>query len=105
MQMSFPETVSDILYRNSLVVQTHSFISCPDGWSQMIPQMKKPDVEVLDWRGYKCSAVMRPVGLTAKLSKMMLVEAHDREINIKFSANSSGGHSCSQHANCSQHAP
>ena len=28
MQMSFPETVSDSLHRNSLVVQTHSFISC-----------------------------------------------------------------------------
>ena len=33
------------------------------------------------------SAVVRPVGLTA------------REINIKFSVNSSGGHPCSQHAN------
>ncbi|MBN3271974.1 PCBP3 protein, partial [Polyodon spathula] len=37
-QMSFPETVSDSLCRNSLVVQTLSLISCPSGWSQTIPQ-------------------------------------------------------------------
>ena len=30
------------LCRNPLVVQTHSFISCPGGWSQTIPQMKNP---------------------------------------------------------------
>ena len=40
------------------------------------------------------------VGHTAKLSKMMLEAAYGREINIKFSGNSSGGHSYSQHANC-----
>ena len=28
------------------------FISCPSGWSQTIPQVKKPDVEFLGWRGY-----------------------------------------------------
>jgi hypothetical protein len=33
-QMSFPETISDSLCRNSSVVQTHSFISCLGGWSQ-----------------------------------------------------------------------
>ena len=42
-----PETVS-----NSLVVQTHSFISCPGGWSQTIPQGKKLHVKVLGWHGY-----------------------------------------------------
>jgi hypothetical protein len=52
MQMSFPETVSDSLWRNYLVVQIHNFISCLGGWSQMIWQVKKLDVEVLDWRGY-----------------------------------------------------
>ena len=36
-QMSFLEMVSDSLCRNYLVVQTHSFISCPGGWSQTIP--------------------------------------------------------------------
>jgi hypothetical protein len=30
-QISFPEMFSDSLCRNSLIVQTHSFISCPDG--------------------------------------------------------------------------
>ena len=33
MQMSFPEMVSDSLWRNSLVVQTLTFISCPGYWS------------------------------------------------------------------------
>ena len=53
MEMSFPEMVSDSLCRNSLVVLTHSFISCLGGWSQTIPQVKKKmDVEVLGWLGY-----------------------------------------------------
>ena len=38
--MSFPEMVSDSLCRNSLVVQTHSFISCLGGWSQTILQVQ-----------------------------------------------------------------
>uniref|UniRef100_A0A4W5KEM7 Mitogen-activated protein kinase kinase kinase 1 n=1 Tax=Hucho hucho TaxID=62062 RepID=A0A4W5KEM7_9TELE len=38
--------------------------------------------------------------LTAKFSKTMLEVAYGRQMDIKFSGNSSGGHSCSQHANC-----
>uniref|UniRef100_A0A8C8H126 Phosphatidylinositol 4-kinase beta n=1 Tax=Oncorhynchus tshawytscha TaxID=74940 RepID=A0A8C8H126_ONCTS len=56
--------VSDSWFRNSLVVQNHGFITCLGGWSQTIPQVKKPDVEVLGWRGYMWSAVVRPVGHT-----------------------------------------
>jgi hypothetical protein len=71
------------------------------GWSQMIPQVKKSNVEVLGWRGYMWSVVVRPVGRTDKFSKTTLAAAYGREINITFSGNSSGGHSCSQHANSS----
>ena len=63
----------------------------------MIPSVKKLDVDVLGWHGYTWSAVVRPVGRTTKFSK---TTAYGRETNIQFSVNSSGGHSCSQHANC-----
>jgi hypothetical protein len=46
------------------------------------------------------SAVVRLVGHTAKFSETMLEATYDREINIQLSGNSSGGHACSQHANC-----
>ncbi len=98
MQMSFPEMVSDSLSRNSLVMQTDC-CRCPSGWSQTILEVKMLDVEVLGWCGYTWSAVVRPVGCTAKFSETPLETAYGREMNIQFKGNSSGGHSCSQHDN------
>ncbi len=66
------------------------------GWSQTILEVKMLDVEVLGWCGYTWSAV----GCTAKFSVTPLETAYGREINIQFTGSSSGGHSCSQHANC-----
>ena len=57
-------------------------------------------MEVLGWHGYTWSAVVRQVGHTANFSKKTLEAAHGREINIQLTGNSSGRHSCSQHANC-----
>ncbi len=54
------------------------------------------DVEVLGWCCYTWSAV----GCTVKFSETPLETAYGIEMNIQFTGNSFGGHSCSQHANC-----
>ncbi len=72
MQMNLPETVSETLCRNYLVMQTDCFSNCLGGWSQTM-------LDVL-----------------SKFSEMPLETAY----GIQFTGNSSGGHSCSQHAKC-----
>ena len=68
-QMTFPHKRA--LLQTEILL---NFISCPGGWSHTIPQVKKSDVEVLGGCGYAWSAVVRPVGHTAKFSKMTYVE-------------------------------
>ncbi len=70
------------------------------GWSQTILEVKMLDVEVLGWCDYTWSAVVRPVGFSAKFSETPLETAYCREMSIQFTGNSSGGHTCSQHATC-----
>ena len=48
-------------------------------------------MEVLGWRGYTWSAVVRQVGHFDKFNKMTVEVAYGRE--MYFSGNSSGGHS------------
>jgi hypothetical protein len=81
--------------KKSSDLQTHSSIS----WCPMIPQVKRPDVDVLR------SAVVRPAGRTAKFSKTTLKAACGREINIPLFENSCVVHSCSKHANCTLPQP
>jgi hypothetical protein len=55
----------------------------------------------MSWAGVITRGLqLRQVGHTAKFSKMTPEAAYGREINIKFSGNSFGGLSCSQHDNC-----
>ncbi len=59
MQMSLPETVSDSLCRNSLVMQTDCCSSCPVDWSQTI-------LEVKMWRSW-AGVVTRGLRLCGRL--------------------------------------
>ncbi len=85
-------------YENRLLQQLSGWLVSDDRGGEDALWML--DVDVLGWCGYTGSAVVRPVGCTAKFSEMPLETAYVREINIQFTGNSSGGHSSSQYANC-----
>ncbi len=96
MHMSFPETVSDILSRNSLFMQT----DCCRSWWLVSDDLGGEDAggPGLVWLHVVCSCKagwMYGQILLKCLWRQLMVE-----INIQFMGNSSGGHSCSQHANC-----
>ncbi len=55
------------------------------------------DVNVLGWCGYTWSGRL---DVLPKFSEIPLETAYGREMNIRFMGISSGGPSCSQHANC-----
>ena len=51
-QMSFPETVSVQFVRKFFSCANTQFNQLSSGWSQTIPQVEKPDVEILGWWGF-----------------------------------------------------
>ncbi len=91
MQMSFPETVSDSLCRNSNRLLQQLF-----GWL-VSDNLGGEDAGCggpgLVWLHVVCDC-------EAGFSEMPLETDYGREMSIQFMGNSSGGHSCSQHANC-----
>ncbi len=99
MQISFPEMVSDSLCREiiwlfKLIVAAAVWVSGLR-WSWRWSML---DVEVLGWCGYTWSAVWGRLDVLPNSFETPLETAYGREMNIKFTGNSSGGHSCSQHA-------
>ncbi len=52
------------------------------------------------WAGVVTRGLWLWFGCTAEFSEMPLETAYGREMNIQFMGNSSGGHSYSQHDNC-----
>ncbi len=100
MQMSFPEMVSDSFFRNSLVMQTDCCSSCPGGL--LSDDLGGEDAGCggpgLVWLHVVCGC--EAGWMYCQFSEKPLETAYSREMNIQFTGNSSGVHSCSQHANC-----
>ena len=87
---SFPETVSHSLFQHQL----SKWLASDDLAGEEI-SCGGPVLVYYTW-----SAVVRLVGCTAQITEATLGTVDGSEMNIQVIGNDSGGHSCSQHAEC-----
>ena len=71
----------DLLVSQAQSIRNSFFPTKGLHYRQKYSSVGGPDVEVLGWRGYMGSAVVRPVRRIAKFSKMIFEAVYGREMN------------------------